>query len=576
MMGLLSSLIFSSGAIIADSSGTSATSLYGAWPANNNTPTNLNIATDTLLNPGNVASLTPAWSTFGFNPTGANAVQSTPVIADGVVYVAEAGGTVKAYNENGSGSPLWSSPQLTCPGLANADGSYNEFFDESPVLTKKYVFIAGECMHKLDRSTGKEVVNPAIYDPSLGKLFSPSDIEPSQIMLAGDKVIYGIGYGDETNATANYNMAQGKIIAFYQSDLSIAWSINLSTYGAPAGSSFGPGSGTFAGGGVDSKRHLFFIGVGNQYSAPASPYSDSLLAINYNTGKLVWSYQYAANDLWGGGGDNQVYDGMHDLDVPAHPQIFSLNMIPGVATSAIDLVGARGKDGTYRIFKRDQSDPNNVLPVAQIQLDPATANAGAIQLEPALVTDSNDNVTLYISSTSYVPDPVNAPSNHSSLDYIVASGGRFAPIFLATTTVRAIDVRQLVQYGQSQIANGNTVATCVGNLTPSRCTGQLPSSIIKWQITQFPFSPSNSSGMTYDNDILFMPGIQGKVALIQASTGNVLGNLIPGPTTAIPGLQAIPVFGGVSVDNGMVFAPIGVSFGGGGLPFGGMTAYKLP
>lgn len=575
---ILSLLIFNSGfqvGIAADKPNANSnanTRLYGEWPSSNNTAENLGVSNDNILTPANVTSLQPLWSTFQiFTPNALNEViQSAPTIADGKVYVAEAGGKVKCYQQDGT--LLWVSPQLK-DSFDNPD-----YFDESPVLTKNFIFIAGQQMHKLSRDTGAEVIPPAVWDPILAPNIPSGNIEPSQLMLAGDKVIYGVGFTDETSGNGiNFNYAHGEIIAFNQDDLSSAWRIDLTKAN---GIQYGPGSGTYGGGGVDEKRHLFFIGSGNQYEAPASPLSDSLLAIDYRNGEIVWSYQYVANDVWGHGTSaddpdvGQVFDGQSDLDINAHPQIFSFKTKAGVPGSSIDLVGARGKDGTYRIFTRDQADPNNVKPLVQIQLDPATSVTGGIQIDPVIKDD-----VLYIASSSFV-NPAN-PSLHLSLDFLVQAFPplkQFAALIGSTTTVRALNLRKLIAYGQSQLALGNNTATCVGNLYFPRCTGQLPSDIIKWETPLFPSAPFSSGGMTYSNGVLILSSVQGRVNLLDAANGAVVKTLVPGllPFTLFGLIDASPALGGVSVANGKLFVPMGVNFNGTGLPFGGMTVYGLP
>jgi polyvinyl alcohol dehydrogenase (cytochrome) len=49
---------------------------------------------------------------------------------------------------------------------------------------------------------------------------------------------------------------------------------------------------------IDAKRGLLYIGAGNNYSDPATPLSDAILAINLKTGKIVWARQITANDTY--------------------------------------------------------------------------------------------------------------------------------------------------------------------------------------------------------------------------------------------------------------------------------------
>jgi polyvinyl alcohol dehydrogenase (cytochrome) len=49
---------------------------------------------------------------------------------------------------------------------------------------------------------------------------------------------------------------------------------------------------------VDSRRGVLYIGAGNNYSDPATPLSDAILAISLQTGKIVWSRQITSNDTY--------------------------------------------------------------------------------------------------------------------------------------------------------------------------------------------------------------------------------------------------------------------------------------
>lgn len=59
-----------------------------------------------------------------------------------------------------------------------------------------------------------------------------------------------------------------------------------------------------AGGGVwnsptiDDKRHALYIGTGDAYTSPAPATTDSIMAMNLDTGEILWSVQDTANDTW--------------------------------------------------------------------------------------------------------------------------------------------------------------------------------------------------------------------------------------------------------------------------------------
>ena len=49
---------------------------------------------------------------------------------------------------------------------------------------------------------------------------------------------------------------------------------------------------------IDDKRGLLFVGTGNNHSRPATAMSDSILALDWRTGRIVWTYQAQAGDAW--------------------------------------------------------------------------------------------------------------------------------------------------------------------------------------------------------------------------------------------------------------------------------------
>lgn len=51
---------------------------------------------------------------------------------------------------------------------------------------------------------------------------------------------------------------------------------------------------------IDVKRGVLYVGTGNGYSDPATPYSDSILALDLETGKLVWARQFTEGDVFNG------------------------------------------------------------------------------------------------------------------------------------------------------------------------------------------------------------------------------------------------------------------------------------
>jgi polyvinyl alcohol dehydrogenase (cytochrome) len=51
---------------------------------------------------------------------------------------------------------------------------------------------------------------------------------------------------------------------------------------------------------VDTRRNALYFGTGNSFSEPATT-ADSIMALNMDTGKILWWQQALANDVWHGG-----------------------------------------------------------------------------------------------------------------------------------------------------------------------------------------------------------------------------------------------------------------------------------
>ena len=49
---------------------------------------------------------------------------------------------------------------------------------------------------------------------------------------------------------------------------------------------------------ADLKRRVIYVATGNNYSDPPSHTSDAVIAMNMDTGKILWSRQFTPNDIW--------------------------------------------------------------------------------------------------------------------------------------------------------------------------------------------------------------------------------------------------------------------------------------
>jgi polyvinyl alcohol dehydrogenase (cytochrome) len=68
-------------------------------------------------------------------------------------------------------------------------------------------------------------------------------------------------------------------------------SIGTQLYGPAGGAVWGSPT-------VDAKRHAIYVGTGDAYTEPAPKTTDSILAYDMDTGKLLWAFQDTKDDAW--------------------------------------------------------------------------------------------------------------------------------------------------------------------------------------------------------------------------------------------------------------------------------------
>jgi polyvinyl alcohol dehydrogenase (cytochrome) len=115
-------------------------------------------------------------------------------------------------------------------------------------------------------------------------------------------------------------------------------------YTTAADGTSGPGVGVWATVAVDTMRKFAYVGTGNAYAAPAGPHVDSMLALQYETGQLMWAKQFTDEDVFsvrGGGGGP-------DFDIGASANVFS--------AGGKDFLGVGIKSGDYAALNRDTGE----------------------------------------------------------------------------------------------------------------------------------------------------------------------------------------------------------------------------
>jgi outer membrane protein assembly factor BamB len=275
--------------------------------------------TEVAISTTNVEQLMPAFD------IPAPGVTSTAAAYGGVLYWSDWAGHVYATKLSDH-STLWQ-----YDGSAMGGG-----FVGSPAVSERFVYVANRNgrVSALDRRTGEERWQSALdAGPHTYIWGSPSLAEADGVLVIG---LSNRGTTDDGIPVdeALLRTFHGAIVGIDTATGHTIW--RLETSPEPSGA----GAGVWSSAAIDRANHLAFIGTGNNFYAPVSALSDSLLAIDYLTGTLAWSVQYTKDDAWTAG---SVNNGTNS-DVAASPNLFQQG------TRA--LVGVGDKAGYYYVHDR--------------------------------------------------------------------------------------------------------------------------------------------------------------------------------------------------------------------------------
>ncbi len=266
------------------------------------------------LTPQNVAGLVPQWIFQAETPgLQGRAIEATPLVADGVIYLT--GNFNEAYAIDArTGRALWryrralsqESRAYVCCGPANR--GFAILGDRLFMQTLDAHLVA------LDRTTGKVVFDVAVETPTEGYSATAAPI------VVKDKVIVNVSGGDRAT--------RGFIDAYDARTGRHAWRFYIVPGpGEPGFETWPNWEAASRGGGnawnsatYDPALNLVYMGTGNpnpDYDGAARPgdnlYTASIVALDADTGKLKWHYQFTPHDT-------------HDWDSAHVPVLADVNM----------------------------------------------------------------------------------------------------------------------------------------------------------------------------------------------------------------------------------------------------------
>lgn len=317
---------------------------------------------ETKITRANAGDLTQKWEIAT-----AGGVTGAPVLVGDVLYVVAANAVYAL--EAASGKEVWQNPDV-------GSGSSPAFSDGVLYVNGS---IGGEALAALDGKTGKTlwqtVVNP---HPNAAGISSP--------VVVDDYVIVGDSSFEEAN-TSDHATFRGAVVAFHKNG-KLAW--RFDTVQPPQN-----GCAVWSTVSVDPEARRVFAATGNNYTEDPGDTSDSVFALELDTGKLVWHRQASGGDVY-----TVLNPRSPDSDFGANPILFEAK----VEGRLRKLLGIGQKSGVFWCLDRESGDV-----VWQRPLGPGTPLGGVLN------NGAYDGDHLFVASNTATSDAVGSePSNGDS------------------------------------------------------------------------------------------------------------------------------------------------------------------
>ena len=339
---------------------------YSGWPAYAGSKDGIRYSSNTLLTPANVAQLTVAWKYSSGDKDTGNRTQNqcNPIVVNGVLYGVTP--TLKLFALNAAtGQQQW----LFDPALEDSSKNSDAFaffkvtrgvmyWQDDSAADKRIFYSAGNKTYAIDAANGKPVrsfgTNGCIdlsqnLDRDTGTYNSyAAGTTPGVIYK--NLLIMGMRVAESADA------APGHIRAYDVRSGKLKWIFHTIPHPGEKGYETWPdkdawkklgGANDWSGMALDETRGIVYIPTGSiggdfygGFRKGQGLYANSLIALQAETGKYIWHYQFVHHDLW-------------DRDLPANPNLVTLT----VNGKKIDAVAQITKNGYLFLFNRVTGEP---------------------------------------------------------------------------------------------------------------------------------------------------------------------------------------------------------------------------
>ena len=373
------------------------------------------------ITPDNVASLTPRWL-FQHGVIDGVSNQTTPVIVDEIMYVTDSRGSVYALNAV-DGHLLWTYDVTRLLGGGRREGYIFRHrgvaYDDGVVYSA-----AGSFMFALDAITGEPLEGfgdngqaPVILD--VLHIKNPeieTAISAGYWFTTAPQVYNGVIYVGTTRSESH--IAGGYVLAIDAKTGEVLWNFNT----VPQDETdqgwdiAGPtwvgnernGGGIWETPSIDPELGLVYIAVGNPYGDSTERdgmnlFSDSLIALTLDEGRLEWYYQQVHHDVWDYDSGNQPI--LFDMEVDGQP---------------VKAMAQANKNSWLYILNRETGEP--VHPIIETPVSTVTDTEGEVPYPTQPIPHKANGERMEPVSPVY---PTDIPAQHMEANDLVE---QFTPI----------------------------------------------------------------------------------------------------------------------------------------------------
>src|ERR1700733_2226332 len=467
------------------------------------------------ITPANVSQLKPAWTFHTGLKDPVAALEMTPIVVGGVMYITDGDDNAFALNA-ATGTQIWAYHPTDLPPLSTLplDGPRD---NHGVAYGQGLIFLArlDAKLVALDAKTGAVVWKTVVDLPSNGAIMTiaPQFIGASDGKI--DEVIVGVTGGEHgvRGHLDAYGPATGKLLWRFWTTEPNSW----------AGDSYLHGGAAVWGGtpSYDPVLNMVYFGTGDAAPWPwagnragANLYAASIVAVDATSGELQWYFQTTHHD-------------MSDFDGAQPTMLFNWNGIPAISETS--------KTGYMWIL--DRASGQSLYAYDEVAIPPTPANAAFQHPWPTQPESSIESLTEHHAEAlpaGYIAAPMWTPVGPTPMVFQpYDTGGMDWPPAAYSPRTRMIYSHG--RYTPSNLSVTNNAATNAG-CPGEKCTTEylaLPgvdhgvygavntvTGKVAWTIPVTTTAPY--SGVAVAGDLVFMGDSTGLFYAASAATGEIL------------------------------------------------------